>query len=100
MSCCTGSSQVIVACSLRHAYCNLAHLVWRLTLPEHRAASSMLTPSMRHVQAWRQLSWTTRRQPGLNQELSKLQPVISALQELQATKQEVGSPALIPGIHL
>ena len=29
----------------------------------------------------------------LNQELSKLQPVISALQELQATKQEVGYPS-------
>ena len=29
----------------------------------------------------------------LNQELCRLQPVISALQELQATKQEVGQPS-------
>ena len=36
----------------------------RLALLEHRAASSMLTPSITHVQVWRQLSWTTRRQPG------------------------------------
>lgn len=103
MRCCTGSSQVGLACSLQHAwqwhliaFCTLAcfaeaHNAKTLCCLEHadtvsHTCAGVEAAELDHKEAAR-----------LNQELSKLQPVVSALQELQATKQEVGSPALNPG---
>ena len=63
MSCCTGSSQVRPACSLHHAYCTLAYLVEACTARVLCCLKHADTP-ITHVQEWRQLSWTTRRQPG------------------------------------